>query len=285
MKSTQHRLIYLWLGAAILLLNGCASDRVKLAGSQSNVFSSKGSCYKVGKPYKIRGQWYYPKEDYSYSEVGMASWYGKDFHAKYTANGEVYDMNTLTAAHRTLPLPSIVRVTNLENGRSVILRVNDRGPFAKSRILDVSKHGAQLLGFQNQGTAKVRVEIMAEESRRLKNAILNKTNETIAINQPELILPGKENPMKSENSSQIQAIGYAKGQYYVQAGSFSQQNIATELSRQLKKFGTVNTIPAEVNGRNYYRVRVGPYANEEAAQAALNKVLNFGVANATVIKD
>ena len=160
--NINHTFIIL-LVASLFALTGCASNRLNLGDySQRSIFSAKGSTYKVGKPYKIRGQWYYPKEDYDYKEVGVASWYGEDFHAKYTANGEVYNMNTLTAAHRTLPLPSIVRVTNLENGRSLVLRVNDRGPFAKNRIIDISKRGAQLLGFQNKGVTKVRVEIMEE---------------------------------------------------------------------------------------------------------------------------
>jgi len=172
--------------AVIFAISGCASDRLNLGEySQRSIFSAKGSTYKVGKPYKIRGQWYYPKEDYDYKEVGMASWYGEDFHAKYTANGEVYNMNTLTAAHRTLPLPSIVKVTNLENGRSLVLRVNDRGPFAKNRIIDISKRGAQLLGFQNKGITKVRVEILEEESRELKQAILNKRETKMALATPK----------------------------------------------------------------------------------------------------
>jgi len=120
--------------------------------------------YKVGKPYKVNGVWYFPKEDYNYDEVGYASWYGSDFHNKRTANGEIFDMNMLSAAHKTLPLPSVIRVTNLQNGRSLILRVNDRGPFVNDRILDVSKKAAQLLGFKDQGTSKVRVELLPEES-------------------------------------------------------------------------------------------------------------------------
>jgi len=123
--------------------------------------------YKVGEPYQIGGIWYYPAEDYAYDETGIASWYGPDFHGKYTANGEVYDMNDLTAAHHTLPMPSLARVTNLDNGRSIVVRVNDRGPFAKGRILDMSRRGAQLLGFEQAGTAKVRVQILAQESKQL----------------------------------------------------------------------------------------------------------------------
>lgn len=129
--------------------------------------------YKVGEPYQIAGAWYYPAEDWNYSETGIASFYGGEksgtnFHGKLTANGELYDMNSLTAAHTTLPMPSLVRVTNLDNGRSLVLRVNDRGPFARGRIIDVSRRAAQLLGFEGQGTARVRVDIMAEDSLRLK---------------------------------------------------------------------------------------------------------------------
>ena len=117
-----------------------------------------GGRYHVGKPYKIAGNWYYPKTDLHYDRVGTASWYGQAFHGRLTANGEIYDMNSLTAAHPTMPLPSYARVTNLDNDRSVIVRVNDRGPFARNRLIDLSKRTAQLLEFDRSGTAKVRVE-------------------------------------------------------------------------------------------------------------------------------
>lgn len=160
-----------------IVLTSCSTGTPELSGlspqAQAEVIKNYGGVYKVGNPYQIAGRWYYPKEDYNYSEVGMASWYGEDFNGKMTANGEHYNMNTLTAAHRTLPLPSIVKVTNLQNGRSVIVRVNDRGPYVKDRIIDLSKHGAQLLGYMGQGTTKVRVEVMEKESRALKAAMLN----------------------------------------------------------------------------------------------------------------
>lgn len=162
----------------LLLLNACTSTGTpELSGlspqAQAEVIKNYGGIYKVGNPYKIGDRWYYPKEDYNYSETGIASWYGEDFNGKMTANGEHYNMNTLTAAHRTLPLPSIVKVTNLQNGRSIVLRVNDRGPYVKDRIIDLSKRGAQLLGYMGQGTTKVKVEIMAKESIALKEAMLN----------------------------------------------------------------------------------------------------------------
>jgi len=130
---------------------------------------SKGT-FKVGNPYRIAGVKYRPRESYNHVETGIASWYGPNFHGKPTANGEVFDMNELTAAHRTLQMPSLVRVTNLENGRSLIVRINDRGPFSRGRIIDLSRRGAELLGFLNQGTAKVRVEVLAEESRAIAQA-------------------------------------------------------------------------------------------------------------------
>lgn len=149
------------LAFALLALAACAEHGPK-APTQQAVPG-----YKVGKPYQIAGIWYYPAVDYTYAETGIASWYGPDFHGLATANGETYDMNALTAAHRTLPMPSMVRVTNLENGRQIALRINDRGPFANNRIIDVSRRAAQLLGFEQQGTARVRVEIMDAESRQL----------------------------------------------------------------------------------------------------------------------
>ncbi|EKV31515.1 Rare lipoprotein A precursor [Caenispirillum salinarum AK4] len=165
------------LTVAGLTLAACAETQLavhtaKRVGGTADISTGSGR-YKVGQPYQIAGRWYHPKEDYSYVEEGIASWYGPNFHGKATANGEVYDMNDLTAAHRTLPMPSVVRVTNLENGRALVLRVNDRGPFAKERIIDVSRRGAQLLGFEGQGTTRVRVEILAEESMAMRDALLN----------------------------------------------------------------------------------------------------------------
>ncbi len=157
--------------AAIGLLGACAETQLvlhtakQIKRQRTESDQSEGR-YKVGDPYKIAGVFYYPTVNYGYVETGIASWYGPDFHGRPTANGETYDMNALTAAHRTLPMPSIVRVVNLDNGRALALRVNDRGPFARGRIIDVSRRAAQLLGFRYRGTARVRVEIMADESRR-----------------------------------------------------------------------------------------------------------------------
>jgi len=143
------------------------SDQATIGGT-----SESSGRYKVGKPYQVDGVWYYPAENWSYREEGTASWYGADFHNKRTANGEVFDMNTASAAHPTLPMPSVVKVTNLDNGRELKVRVNDRGPFKSKRIIDMSRRAAQLLGFELQGTARVRVEIDAQESLMMKNQAL-----------------------------------------------------------------------------------------------------------------
>jgi rare lipoprotein A len=117
-----------------------------------------GGTYRVGKPYTVAGRIYVPEEDVNYREEGLASWYGDDFHGRLTANGEVFDMASLTAAHPTLPMPCYARVTNLANGKSLIVRVNDRGPYHGNRLMDVSSRAAELLEFKGNGVARVRVE-------------------------------------------------------------------------------------------------------------------------------
>ncbi len=157
--------------ALVALLTGCSSgDSSRSAyDSQLGVSSSPrviapgdpvpkgGGIYKIGTPYQISGRWYYPQHDPGYDEVGIASWYGMDFHGRRTANGEIFDMNALTAAHRTLPLPSYAYVTNLENGRTILVRINDRGPYVGDRLIDLSLASSQALGFTGQGLKMVRV--------------------------------------------------------------------------------------------------------------------------------
>lgn len=155
----------------VLALAGCAEvNFASHVGKSAFPPSQNEGTFKVGKPYLVDGTWYYPKEQYEYSETGIASYYGPGFHGKHTANGEVFDANEMTAAHRTLQMPSLVRVTNLDNGRSAIVRVNDRGPFKRSRVIDVSTKAAEVLGFKNIGTAKVRLDILSQESLQIAAA-------------------------------------------------------------------------------------------------------------------
>ena len=132
-----------------------SSPRVIAAGDP---VPKGGGTYRVGKPYTVAGQLYVPEENVNYRQEGLASWYGDDFHGRQTANGEVFDMTSLSAAHPTLPMPCYARVTNLANGKSLIVRVNDRGPYHANRVMDVSSRAADLLEFKNNGVARVRVE-------------------------------------------------------------------------------------------------------------------------------
>lgn len=132
-------------------------SRMPARGLEAPVARVKG-VYKVGKPYIINGVTYYPQEDPGYDRVGIASWYGTDFHGKQTANGELFDMNSITAAHPTLPIPSYVYATNLANGRTLLVRVNDRGPYKPGRIIDLSRQSARLLGFEGNGITQIRVK-------------------------------------------------------------------------------------------------------------------------------
>jgi rare lipoprotein A len=141
-----------------LTLAACSSTRQSDQAPHSAV--SLSGVYKLGTPYQINGRWYYPKYDPNYDEVGVASWYGDAFHGRLTANGEIFDKDTISAAHPTLPLPSYVRVTDLDNGRSMVIRVNDRGPFVDDRLIDLSEAAARNLGFRSAGLARVRVAFL-----------------------------------------------------------------------------------------------------------------------------
>lgn len=151
--------------ALLLALTAC--------GSRHHATVAQRGFYKVGAPYTIDGVTYVPTEEFHHTETGIASWYGPGFHGKSTANGEVYDQSDHTAAHRTLQMPCVLRVTNLDNGLSTIVRVNDRGPYARSRILDVSRAAAEELGMIGRGTARIRIDQLEAESLAMKQIALN----------------------------------------------------------------------------------------------------------------
>ncbi|MBX3487550.1 MAG: septal ring lytic transglycosylase RlpA family protein [Candidatus Paracaedibacteraceae bacterium] len=148
----------LWGFGVLALLVGCSTPKTK---------ASKDLCSGTKRPYTIQGIKYTPQEHYDYEEHGVASWYGPGFHKRPTSCGSIYDMHSLTAAHKTLPIPSVVEVTNLDNGKNLVVVVNDRGPFVDDRIIDLSKRAAQELGTHNRGLGKVRVRAMPEESKAL----------------------------------------------------------------------------------------------------------------------
>jgi len=171
-----------------------------------------GGVYRVGQPYTVAGRVYVPEENINYSAVGMASWYGDDFHGRYTANGEIFDMHGISAAHPTLPLPSYVRVTNLANSRSIVVRVNDRGPYAANRLIDVSVKTAELLGFYGHGVTRVKVEyvgrapLQGSDDRKLM-ATLREGNQTLPVqlvsNKPFAPAYFEDRPIRNFSSNGI----------------------------------------------------------------------------------
>lgn len=294
-----------------VVLGGCAETRFLTSTAKHSGMTDKPKGhYKIGNPYQIQGVWYYPAEDFDYVETGIASWYGPKFHGKPTANGEVFDMNQVSAAHRTLQMPSVVRVTNLENGRSLVVRVNDRGPFAHGRIIDMSRRGAQLLGFEQQGTARVKVEVMREQSLAMKNAIVNQLDVADApiksgsVPKGEVSkqsLSGSQNtqtvmtqpvkpavssftePVQPKLNENLNRMPVSPTQIYVQAGAFSQFDNANRVKSSLSSIGTVNISQVLVNGRDFYRVRVGPMSSVSQADQVLENVIRSGYPSAKII--
>ena len=231
--------------------------------------SGQGGVYKVGSPYKINGVRYVPREDPSYDRTGIASWYGKKFHGNRTANGERYDMYALSAAHPTLPMPSLVRVTNLKNGRSIVVRVNDRGPFARGRIIDMSFRSAQLLGFAKQGTARVRVTFAGE------GAMLR----TTPSRTPPTLAPKVAYKVPDE-------VSYAPivaSNIYVQVGAFSEYGNADRLRARLSHIGRTSVKTVIVDDGKLYRVRIGPLASVGKADFVLSEVVAKGLQGARIL--
>lgn len=279
--------------------------------------TSQGN-YKVGKPYQALGQWFTPRENYSYDETGIASWYGDEFHGKRTANGEIFDKNALTAAHPTLPLPTLVRVTNLDNGRSAVLRINDRGPFKRNRVIDISHRGANVLGFANIGTAKVRVQVLERESRIMAEAAkkgyppkiqmamaFRRTPETenmqvasagnvmpsvpsptVATNDlppPQAVAQVTNADIEDLNKQLFRKYPVTPTSIYVQVGSFTDINNARALQPKLAGLGNVNIYETVVGGRQFHRVRIGPIGTVDQADIILNRTIKAGYPMARIV--
>jgi len=274
--------------------------------------------YKVGSPYQIGDTWYYPREQPDYDETGIASWYGPTFYGKRTADGEVFNADALSAAHRTLPMPVNVRVTNLDNGKSLVVRVNDRGPFAKGRIIDVSERAAQLLGFIGQGTARVRVTYVAradlpngapqpdQTPPKIAMAVLAAPTpkvDTAALDvvpgtpvAPPTAMPTLPAPPPSPEPARLDSGQLPTGQVtvvpvpaathlYIQAGAFGTLANADRLRNKLAAAGDMNISPIDRNGQRLYRVRMGPFDDLESADAALARVSALGGTDAQIVVD
>lgn len=269
---------------AALLIASCAPTRYppghpngSVAKQPTSLHLGEGGIVKRGNPYQIDDKWYYPlASGENYDEIGIASWYGEKFHGLKTANGEVYNMYAMTAAHTTLPMPSLVRVTNLENSKSVVLRVNDRGPFAKSRIIDVSFAAAKALGMIKHGTARVRVQTLQSADVSAEKVV-----ELDAYDHVD----GKRNVQDSNvDAMQNQSVSEQKRVPYIQMGAFSTVTNAERMLHDLKgkgRYESAQIVPAG----HIYRVRLGPFDNIEDAELRLHQVKLSGYDSAMIIHD
>lgn len=238
--------------------------------------------YKVGKPYQVAGVWYVPAEQPDYDAVGTASWYGDAFHGKPTANGEAFDMHMVSAAHATLPLPSIVEVTNLDNDRSIQVRINDRGPFKPGRIIDVSRAAADQLGFVRQGTAKVRVRYVGPAP---KDSFLPRPERKrpllVAASKPE---PKPELKAEAPLAPSAESMASEAGPTFaVQAGSFANKGNAERAARALGAIAPAEVREQQREGGVLYRVLVGAWPGKDGAADALAAVAEAGFPDARVV--
>nr|WP_238934714.1 septal ring lytic transglycosylase RlpA family protein [Maricaulis parjimensis] len=239
---------------------------------------------KVGNPYSVAGRTYYPARNDRYDEIGIASWYGPNFHGRPTANGEHFDQNLMTAAHTTLPIPSIAEVTNLENGRSIIVRINDRGPFVDDRIIDLSRAAATELDYIGRGLAQVRVRYLgpALEQGAPPPRTWYAANEAAPSPAPE---PATQYAQAvSEPVPQTPAwIPEAGERFTLQIGAFSDPDNAQRFASRIESAGQVWVQPGQSGNAAIYRVYFGRWSDEGSAHAARSTLADWGVYDARIV--
>lgn len=253
--------------------------------SSGGGFAKPNPHYKVGTPYQVAGRWYYPQEDDQYDAIGIASWYGDAFHGKLTANGEVFDMRRLSAAHTTLPMPVMVEVENLENGRKLMLRVNDRGPFVDNRIIDLSRAAATYLGYVDKGLARVRVRYVGraelyEEApiaarRGRASAAPTLANANGDIIQKLIVDQTVVGPEAAARDREI----------WIDVASFSRFDDLEHAAARLKDRAAVRvvTTPSSLGGK-VHRLQMGPYFDALAADARLAALREEGYQSARIVR-
>lgn len=241
--------------ALIILSQAFLLSSCRLRSCGNSYDDSYNGSVKVGNPYTVKDKTYHPQLDHQYDEVGTASWYGDEFHCRKTANGEYFNKHQLSAAHKTLPMPSVAKVTNLENNRSVNVVINDRGPFSKNRIIDVSEKAAISLGMKNKGTAMVRVEFLPKETNELMAKIASKK--------------------KIYYKSSKQKIN---SKFEVVVAEYTDQEDALRTMHKLTKVGKVNLIV----GKNHKFKVVLAASNKDKAKLLFKKVKNMGYSDAKI---
>jgi rare lipoprotein A len=252
----------------VALLAGC--------GGGPRPATGEGGHYKLGRAYEINGRWYEPAFDPQYRARGIASWYGEPFHGRQTANGERFDKNRLSAAHTTLPLPSLVEVTNLENGESLVLRVNDRGPFVGDRVIDLSEAAAEELGFKQDGLAEVEVRFI-----RLADA----TGEPPRPTERTRVARAEPRPARDRPAPTAKEVAVAACEsWYVQAGAFRDRESARNVAAVIETLFDGPVGGHSVREGGLTRVRVGPFTGRDAAHRALATVAREGYGDAFLLE-
>ena len=255
------------------------------ATSPGTLPSGAGGRYKVGLPYQVAGIWYTPKEEPDYDQTGTASWYGDDFHMKPTANGEIFDMHAVSAAHTTLPMPSIVEVTNLDNGRKIQVRLNDRGPFVGNRLIDLSHEAARQLGYDQKGLAHVRVKYVGPATLGGPETGQRYAQATPAPSPVEPRPPAPVTVQAQDLPPAPVASTAVANAYRIQAGAFASQDNAQKVASQLQANGVASIEPFQrADGVMLYRVLLAGPADEGEAFALRDRLAASGFGQARVLR-
>ena len=310
MYSTTNKLFYFFKNSRniffitfLILIQGCTSSIEVAANLGKKYLIPKEEkkriqkpIYKIGKKYNVGGKYYYPKKDLYYNKTGIASWYGPKFHGKLTANGEIYNQYALTAAHKTLPLPSAVKVTNLKNNKSIVLRINDRGPFVNDRIIDLSSKAADILDLKREGTGLVRVQILREKSLYLeklaKQGSFPEINDLKETELPNITIPSKVAVKIKDTKNQkivTKKINYnlknlnKEYKIYIKLASFSSKKNAEIMKKKVSYIDKVKIYKIYKSNKTLYQVKAGPFLSVEKVDQLHSLLLQKGMQGAKII--
>lgn len=281
---------------APLALAACST--MNLPDAPKTIGEAAKPHYKIGAPYKIDGRWYVPKVDETYDEVGVASWYGDAFHRKLTANGEVFDKRRLSAAHKTLPLPTLVEVQNLENGRKIVVRVNDRGPFVDDRVIDLSHAAADELGFAAKGLARVRVRYVGETDVFALAALPDeKAPAPIRVAAKKEATQPVTASASDEGDPMAALIADATGaepspsasealseEFWIEIAQVDDLDALEKMQLDLPDLGPVSIQSDDAAGPAKQSLRIGPFIDKAIAFASLSRAKAAGFGGARILR-
>lgn len=282
--------------AAPLALMACSTMDLPDAPKTVGVPVKPNPHYKIGAPYEIEGEWYVPKVDERYEETGIASWYGDDFHGKLTANGEIFDKRRLSAAHKTLPLPTLAEVENLENGKTIVVRVNDRGPFRDNRVIDLSHAAADALGFTAKGTTRVRVRYVGEtdvagvaafpgdKTASPRRIAATPVTTASAEGDPLAALIADATGARPAPDMPTKGPARALQDIWVELAAVENLSALETMNLGGADLGPVSVQSGERGGRFLQSVRIGPFLDEAIAAASLSRARAAGFGGARIVR-